>query len=900
MKRMITQEQNILRTTLLSTALLCASTLLIQPVVAATLFSDDFESGLGNWSNTTNGDNKSWLRDSGGTTSSATGPSSGAENSSYYVYLETSSGAAYSAGDTAHLVSPSINGAGISLSFNYHMYGSNIGTLAVDVLTPGGWSDDVWTATAQQQTSNASLYSFAEVDLSSYSVSQIRLRATAVGGYRGDIAVDNIVISSVPTGPVAPIFISAEITKPLARENQSYLGSLADDAMDANGDTLVFGKTSGPDWLSVALDGSLSGTPSAADVGENSFVVTASDNALSTSATVKLTVVDRLTPFTVAENNFDQGLGDWTNSNTGDNKDWSTRSGTTPSSGTGPNTGSNGSSHYLYLETSSGQAYVAGDSANFLSPTISSENLSLEFDYHMYGSDIGTLSIDVLTNGSWVNDVWSLTAQQQTSNAQAYETASVDLASYQVSQVRFRAIANGGYRGDIAIDNIALISTPQPDPVAPQFSADSLTLSDAEEGVNYTSSIADSASDANDDPLIFSKISGPTWLTLTAEGQLSGQPTSSDIGSNSFVVEVSDGVLTDTATLLIEVNEDSSAPVISSSDFESDLGDWFNVTGDDSDWIRRSGYTPTSFTGPSGGADGSAYYMYIETSDSATIGAGDSVILESKAIIGGSDIHLVLQHHMNGSSIGRLSVDVFDGLAWINDVFDISGAQQSNSTDPFLPLDIDLSSWSVEKLRLRVTTIGGSSGDIAIDSIMITGNGTIDDTTPVKIAFVTAQSFTGDLGGLVGADTKCQAEANSAGLPGTFKAFLSDNRTSAASRLNHASIPYETVNGDRIAADWTDLTDRIIDNPLNVTPTGTTVSGFAWTGSDHDGTKASYIASDYPYDLDLTCENWSFESLSSRSLGGRGNVNDVRAWADWWQRDGSACSSQLGLYCLEQ
>jgi len=904
MKRFITHERNVLHTVLLSGALLCGAALGLQSANAATLHTDDFESGLGNWSNSTSGDNKNWSLDSNGTPSSGTGPSTGAGASSYYVYLETSSGSAFSAGDTAALLSPLINSSDISLSFAFHMYGSDIGTLALDVLTPSGWTNDVWSVSGQQHSSNSAAYTNANVNLNSYQVSQLRFRATAAGSYRGDIAIDNVVIDSTPTGPVAPVFSSAELSKPIAREGQAYATSIAADSSDANGDAISFSKSSGPAWLTVSPDGSLTGAPSSSDIGDNSFVVAASDGSLSSTATLSIKVVDRFTPIVFAEDDFEQGLGNWSNTITDDNKNWTRRAGTTPSSGTGPNSGSN-SNNYLYLETSAGEANSAGDSAILLSPQISGSSITLGFDYHMYGSNIGTLAVDVLSNGNWINDVWSLAGQQQTSNAQAYESAIVDLANYQVSQIRFRATANGGYRGDIAIDNIELKNAPETAPTAPQFTSDSFTLSDARENLIYNGSIADEATDANGDVLNFSKVSGPVWLSVDSDGALSGLPNASNIGINTFVVNVSDGVLNDTATLTIEVTANVNNQPISFADFETVLGDWLNVSHDSYDWIRQGGSTTTTNTGPSEAADGSNFYLYVETSSGGANNAGDSVILESKPIIGGSGIHIKFKYHMWGRDIGSLSIDVFDGTAWIEDVSVITGTQQFSSRASFGSHDADLSLWHVEKIRLRVTAAGGDKGDIAIDSLEITGNGVIDQgppPPPVKIAFVTSQSYNGDLGGLSGADSKCQTEASNAGLSGTFKAFLSDNNTTAASRLNQATVPYETVTGVRIAADWIDLTDRIIDNPLNVTAIGTTVSGFAWTGSDYDGTKATYFASDYPpnYGLDLTCSSWTSGNPGFRTLGARGNINDPRAWADWWMGDGSSCTSQLGLYCLEQ
>lgn len=230
---------------------------------------DDFETGLGHWNNVSSDDNKDWTRDSNGTPSGSTGPSTGANSSNYYVYLETSSGAAYSSGDSAILQSGSITGENINLKFQYHMFGSNIGHLAVDVFSDNVWIYDVWGIFGQQHKSTQANYSEVEIDLSSYSVSKLRFRAEAIGGYRGDIALDNITITIPPTGPVAPLFTSTLLEKPQAYQDSLYTDSLIDDASDENGDNLTFDKVSGPVWLQVSKNGVLGGTPISSDVGTN-------------------------------------------------------------------------------------------------------------------------------------------------------------------------------------------------------------------------------------------------------------------------------------------------------------------------------------------------------------------------------------------------------------------------------------------------------------------------------------------------------------------------------------------------------------------------------------------------------------------------------------------------------
>ncbi|TQV84957.1 PKD domain-containing protein [Aliikangiella coralliicola] len=424
------------------------------------LISDNFETDLGSWSNNTSGDDYDWRRDSGGTPSSNTGPDNGSNNSTWYLYLETSNGSgAYRDGDTAILESGNIIGTHRSFSFDYHMYGSNMGTLNVDVSVAGGNWSNVWALSGQQHGSHSSNYDTATIDLSNYDgVLKLRFRAVAAGGYRGDMAIDNLRVSGIHA-QVAPTFNSNPFAKPGATQNQSYSDSIANDAGDANGDPMSFSKISGPAWLNVAANGVLSGTPTSSDVGINSFVVEVSDGGLSSQATMTINVSDGSTPVVLSTSDFESDLGDWNNSPTGDDYDWTRDSNGTPSSNTGPSSGAGNSDYYLYFETSDGGrgAFNAGETAYIESIDITGSNRSMSFDYHMYGSEIGTLSVDVFVNGVWVNDVWTLSSQQHNSAGANYTNATVDLSSYNGTiKIRIWATAVGGWHGDIAIDNIVI------------------------------------------------------------------------------------------------------------------------------------------------------------------------------------------------------------------------------------------------------------------------------------------------------------------------------------------------------------------------------------------------------------------------------------------------------------
>lgn len=130
--------------------------------------------------------------------------------------------------------------------------------------------------------------------------------------------------------------------------------------------------------------------------------------------------------------------------------------GTTPSTATGPLAAFSGT-NFFFTEASSG---TAGDVAELLSPSIDLSALtipSVEFYYHMFGNssgEMGDLFIDVWDGSTWTT-VDSIIGQQQTAQADPWLLKVVDISTYTgVIQVRFRAIGNGTFHGDISLDNI--------------------------------------------------------------------------------------------------------------------------------------------------------------------------------------------------------------------------------------------------------------------------------------------------------------------------------------------------------------------------------------------------------------------------------------------------------------
>lgn len=156
-----------------------------------------------------------------------------------------------------------------------------------------------------------------------------------------------------------------------------------------------------------------------------------------------------------------------------------------------------------------------------------------------------------------------------------------------------------------------------------------------------------------------------------------------------------------------------------------------------------------------------------------------------------------------------------------------------------------------------------------------------------KRVFITSTNYSGNLGGLNGADAKCQLHASNASLSGTFKAWLSSDTVSAASRLNHTDAVYVRIDKAVIATGWADLTDGSLDKPLNVSEIGTLVnSSWVWTNSTSNGSIRQA--------QNNSCLNW----LSDSDGGGTGDSTRIDSgWADY---GASACYYPRPLYCFEQ
>lgn len=213
---------------------------------------------------------------------------------------------------------------------------------------------------------------------------------------------------------------------------------------------------------------------------------------------------------------------------------------------------------------------------------------------------------------------------------------------------------------------------------------------------------------------------------------------------------------------------------------------------------------------------------------------------------------------------------------------------------------------SVRGMAPGVATITGAQGTISA-SVQCTVRGQ-------RLVFVTSESGPGNLAswqsasgktGLAAADAVCNAAAASAGLLGTFKAWLSDANDDAYCRIHRAlgkriencgaetlpddAGPWIRTDGFPFAASASDLMAGKVLVPVRYDERGRESSGESWyfTATGLTGALFTTEAS--------TCAEWTTSGGSSVSWVGS---SDGATW--WWTIAGTAdCNSPHRLLCFE-
>ncbi|HVJ89992.1 MAG TPA: hypothetical protein VM580_09315 [Labilithrix sp.] len=187
----------------------------------------------------------------------------------------------------------------------------------------------------------------------------------------------------------------------------------------------------------------------------------------------------------------------------------------------------------------------------------------------------------------------------------------------------------------------------------------------------------------------------------------------------------------------------------------------------------------------------------------------------------------------------------------------------------------------------------GNACTFAADMNAATPKKAVLQVVDSNYVFITSTKYDGNLGGLTGADTKCNDAATSAGLPGKYVAWLSDTGTDARDRLSGAR-GWRRVDGLPFAdalssAGGTDLTEGKVFYPVVLDENGNSIAK-----GDHvfTGTRANGKALG-----GYSCDSWYSESASLLAIVG----SPLGGSVSWTNLESlGTCNESRHLYCFRK
>lgn len=466
------------------------------PVLAAPL-TEDFETGVSGspgtlpsgWTLVAAGSYGWYVETDGTTNSSGTGPlDDHTPGGMTYIYTEASSGGT---GAITEVTSPCIDLAALTsprMGFWYHMFGSQMGTMRIDVIA-NGVRTPVDSIVGSQQTAETDPWLEKVVNLTGYTGQTVQVVFVGIrgAGLASDMSVDDVsffdpLADDVSVGNGSLLFgcsnataatVSLEVTNSGIQPATGLMASFSVDGGAASpaemipgtlaaGATITYTFTNTADVSVAGPHVIAAGVFYAADL-DNSNNIDTFDVVNSLSFITAPFLEDFETSTAGSPGTFPAG---WSITTPLSASGWYVETdGTTNSSGTGPlDDHTAGGNIYVYTETSSGSQ---GDTYTLTSPCIDLAGVNsprLSFWYHMFGDDMGILRTSVIVGGV-ATQLDSIVGQQQTAETDPWLERVVNLAAYQgqTVQIVFTGNREGNFEGDMALDDIQVFQPPASD-----------------------------------------------------------------------------------------------------------------------------------------------------------------------------------------------------------------------------------------------------------------------------------------------------------------------------------------------------------------------------------------------------------------------------------------------------
>lgn len=648
--------------------------------------------------------------------------------------------------DLSALTSPELN-------FWYHMYGNSVVALNVEVNNGNGWTS-VFSRSGQQHTSNVDPWLESVVDLSAFANDTIVVRFSSInnnGGTNNDIAIDDVKIDNAASCPDP--------------QNFTVLGF-------TNSTVTLSWTSTGPNWnVEYGALGFAQGSGNQVLATTNPFTVT----GLSPNTSYDFYVRDSCGPTDLSSwvgsvtaetdcnpvaapliENFDGAS--WVQGTTGGqaapgtlaacwkanpNSDFTFTPGQngTPSNNTGPAADhTSGTGQFLYSETYYNFGGFNPNETRLSTPLVdlsSSILPELKFYYHMFGGDITSMEVRVFNGSAWTS-VLSLTGQQNTSSADPWIEAIVDLSAFvgDTIKVEFFAVKALGFSiaADMAIDDLSIDEAPAcPKPTNFVTTGSTTTSID----LSWTTGGA------------------TDWqIEYGPAGYILGTGTVVPVGTNPFTLSplnpsTSYDIYIRDSCAVGSVSEwvgpllagtlcaPTPAPYLETFDGGNfDPGpQGFGVAGTiDPCWSRNptSVYfwkpgpsnPQTNGTGPlQDHTSGGGGYLFTESGGFAQptlVAETETPEIDLSTLV---SPELSFWYHMFGGNVNDLDVEITNngGTTWTN-LLTLSGPQQAAQGDAWIESIIDISAYANDTITLRFTatkTTFGNQSDIAIDDVNI-------------------------------------------------------------------------------------------------------------------------------------------------------------------------------------